>query len=344
MASIVDDIAKALGVSIATVSRALNDKPGVSNDLRERILAKAREMNYTPNLTARGLATSQTYSIGFFVREKRHLPSAKDPFYYEIQLGVEQAVAKTDYHLSVATLTDEVLARPQDFRFTRERRVDGIILAGPDIPSEFIMAVLRTHIPVVMVDNRLSQTPVNAVNCDDEGGAYHAARYLLSLGHTRIGIISGPERWPSNARRVSGYTRALAEAGITPCVVHADRTTIESGTQAFHDLYRQFPEMSALCAVNDSMAIGAIRAAQAQGLHVPNDLSVVGFDDIEWASLHTPPLTTIRIPKPQIGKEAARRLLAVLDDPDLLPTEMIVPVNLIERESVIAYQPRSERG
>lgn len=341
MASVVDEIAKALGVSNATVSRALNDKPGVGNDLRERILSKARELHYTPSHTARSLATSQTFTIGFFVC-KFELPSAKDPFYYEIQRGAEQAVAKTDYHLSVATLSEEMMARPQDFRFTREKRIDGMILAGPDISPDFIMAMLRTQIPVVLVDNKLSQTPVNAVNCDDEGGAYHAARYLLSLGHTRIGIIAGPQRWPSNARRVNGYQRALHEAGLQAQVVHVERTTIESGKQAYHALMQEHPELTAICAVNDSMAIGAIRAAQQDGKDVPRDLSVIGFDDIEWATLNTPPLTTMHIPKPQIGKEAARRLLAVFEDPDLLPSEMIVPVNLIERESVTAYRP--ERG
>lgn len=336
MASVIDELAKSLGVSSATISRALNDKPGVGSDLREKILAKAREINYTPSLTARALATSQTFGIGFFVREKADLPSAKDPFYYEIQRGVEAAVANSDYHVSIATLTDDILARPQDFRFTRERRVDGMILAGPDIPADFIMAMLRTQIPVVIVDNRLSQTPVNAVNSDDEGGAYSAAQYLLSLGHTAIGVISGPKHWPSNARRLNGYTRALAEAGLTPHVVHADRTTIESGSTAYHELQTRGAGITALCAVNDSMAIGAMRAAVKQGCRVPDDLSVIGFDDIEWAQMHVPPLTTMRIPKPQIGKEAARRLLTVLDDPELLPSEIILPVSLIERESVMA--------
>ena len=155
-------------------------------------------------------------------------------------------------------------------------------------------------------------------------------------------MIAGPQRWPSNARRVSGYQRALKESGLEAQVVHVERTTIESGKQAYHALIAEHPDVTAICAVNDSMAIGAIRAAQQDGRDVPNDLSVIGFDDIEWATLNTPPLTTMHIPKPQIGKEAARRLLAVLDDPDLLPSEMIVPVNLIERESVTAY--RNERG
>lgn len=333
MPSVVDEIAKSLGVSNATVSRALNDKPGVGSDLRERILAKARELNYTASYSARSLATSQTFTVGYFVT-KFDLPGDQDPFYYEIQRGVEQALAKTDYHLSVATLTRSTLERPQEFRFTRERRIDGMILAGPDIPAEFIMAMLRTQMPVVLVDNKLSQTQVNAVNCDDEGGAYLATRYLIDRGHRRIGMIAGPERWMSNARRSAGYVRACTEAGVDVCIVHADRTTIDSGQEAFRGLLAQYPDLTAVCAVNDSMAIGAIRAADALGIEVPADLSVTGFDDIEWAALNRPPLTTIRIPKPQLGKEAARRVLAILEDPELLPSEVIVPVHLVERESV----------
>src|SRR5690606_34324169 len=136
MASVVDEIAKALGVSNATVSRALNDKPGVGSDPRDRTLSKARELHYTPSHTAGSLATAPTVPIGLCLC-KFELPSAKDPFYYEIQRGAEQAVAKTDYHLSVATLTEETMARPQDFRFTREKRIDGMILAGPDISPDF---------------------------------------------------------------------------------------------------------------------------------------------------------------------------------------------------------------
>lgn len=333
MASIIDQIALTLGVSNATVSRALNDRPGVSTDLRERILAKARELDYTPSFTARGLATSRTFSIGYFVREKPGLSPQKDPFYYEIQHGIEDAVGDTPYHLLVATLTDAVIARPTEFRFTRERRIDSMILAGPDIATDFIMAMLKTGLPVVVVDNRLSQTPVNSVNCDDEGGAYMAARHLLELGHTCIGVLAGPERWASNARRVAGYRRAAEEAAAQAYVVHVGQTTIESGEEAYRKLMSKHADVTAVCAVNDSMAIGAIRAAKKGGRSVPQSLSVVGFDDIEWAALNDPPLTTVHIPKMQIGKEAGLRSLALLNDTNLLSTETTIPVRLVERAS-----------
>jgi LacI family transcriptional regulator len=333
MPTIIEQIAADLNVSSASVSRAINDRPGVGSALRERILQKARELNYTPSLTARGLATSQTFAIGFFVREKPGLPTLTDPFYGEILHGVEQAVSQTDYHVSVATLTDPILDAPQAFRFVRERRVDGMILAGPDIPTDFIVAMLHTELPVVLVDNRLDYSPVNCVNNDDETGAFLAARHLIEQGHTYIGVIAGPEEWASNARRVSGYYRALRSVGLPLNIIHVDRTTIESGAEAYHHLIDNYPDITGICAINDSMAIGAMRAAQADGKLIPTDLSIVGFDDIEWSALANPPLTTVGIAKRQMGREAANRMLTLLNDPEAQPTEVIVSVQLIQRES-----------
>ncbi len=333
MPSIIQQIAEALNVSSASVSRALNDKPGVGAELRQRILEKARELNYTPSVTARGLATAQTFALGFFVREKPGLAAQTDPFYGEILHGVEQVCARSAYHVAIATLTADILSKPSQFRFVREGRVDGMILAGPDIPGEFIMAMLHTGLPVVLVDNRLDYQPVNCVNCDDSGGAALAAEYLLNLGHRRIGILAGPQNWPSNTRRVRGYQQVIEQAGLSAHVVHMDRTTIDSGAEAYSRLMERHPEVTALCAVNDSMAIGAIQAAQAAGRRVPDDLSVIGFDNIEWARLNRPPLTTIDVPKHQIGKEAASRLLTLLNNDDLMPAEISVAVRLVERST-----------
>jgi LacI family transcriptional regulator len=333
--SIVDKIAKSLGVSGATVSRALNDRPGVSTELRQRIIAKAQELNYTPTLTARGLATAQTFNIGFFFHQKPNLPASADPFYTEILNSVQQVIARSEYHVSFETLTDETLNHPAEFRFVRERRIDAMILAGPDIPAGFITAMINSRLPVVLVDNRLDFSPVNCVNCDDETGAYHAARHLLQLGHTHIGVIAGPADWASTERRVWGYQRALGTHTVQPTVqlVHMSETTIESGREAYRQLSAAHPTITAICAVNDSMAIGAIREARAEGKSIPDDLSVVGFDDISWAELNDPPLTTIRIPRQQMGKEAAHRILMLLQDPELLASEVIVPVAMVERHS-----------
>jgi LacI family transcriptional regulator len=333
MTSIVNEIAKELGVSAATVSRALNDRPGVSIDLRERILAKARDLNYMPNMTARGLATSQTFNIGFFFLQKPGLPASADPFYAEILHSAGQVIARSDYHVAFETLSEDTINRPGDFRFIRERRIDAMILAGPDIPAGFITTMLNSKLPVVLVDNRLDFSPINCINSDDETGAYLAARHLLKCGHTQIGVIAGPVDWASTMRRVWGYERAAAEHGVELHTVHVRETTIDSGREAYRQLSEAHPDITAICAVNDSMAIGAIREARVQGKQVPDELSVVGFDDISWAELNDPPLTTVRIPRQQMGKEAAHRILMLLQDPDLLPSEIVVPVTMVERHS-----------
>jgi DNA-binding LacI/PurR family transcriptional regulator len=330
MTSIIDQIAKDLSVSNASVSRALNDRPGVGVELRERILQRARELKYTPSITARGLVKSQSFGIGFFVREKPGMSPYTDPFYGEILHGVEQTLANTDYHVTIGTLTRDILQAPLDFRFVRERRIDGMILAGPDIPADAIMTLLQSEIPLALVDNQLTHSRVNCVNSDDEGGAYLAASHLLKLNHRKIGALSGPEHWASNARRVAGYRCALAEQHLTLPIVHADRTTIESGEEAYRRLIAQHPDLTAICAVNDAMALGALRAAHESGR---DDLSIVGFDDVPLASLNDPPLTTIRVPKRQMGTEVAGRVLAMLDNPDLSPVEVLVSVELIVRSS-----------
>ncbi|MCZ2094695.1 MAG: substrate-binding domain-containing protein, partial [Anaerolineae bacterium] len=149
---------------------------------------------------------------------------------------------------------------------------------------------------------------------------------------------SGPEHWVSNARRVAGYRRALGEQGLALPIVYADRTTIESGEKSFRRLIEQYPDITAICAVNDAMALGAMRAAQEMGKTIPGDLSIVGFDDIPLASLNEPKLTTIRVPKRQMGAEVAQRTLSLLDHPDSFPVEVLVSVELVKRASTQLYE------
>lgn len=333
MSSIVKKIASELNISVASVSRALNDRPGVSHELRARILEKAHALNYAPSTVARGLATSQSFALGFFVRAKPGLSAYTDPFYGEILHGIEQELAQSPYHLTIASLTDDILAVPSAFRFIRERRIDGMLLAGPDIPSSFILEMVQSKLPIVLVDNQLDHFPIHTISSDDEEGTYQAAQYLMNLGHCRIGILSGPADWSSNRRRVQGYQRALDEAGLTLPIVHVGQTTIESGQQGFEQLIQEAPDLTAIGTVNDSMAFGVIRAARAAGRMTPDNLSVVGFDNISWAELNDPPLTTLDVPKHQIGAEAARRLIALLEAPDMAPTHLNIAVRLIERGS-----------
>jgi DNA-binding LacI/PurR family transcriptional regulator len=284
-------------------------------------------------MMGRGLATSQTFTLGFFVREKPDLSAQTDPFYGKVLHGVEQASAASEYHVAIGTLTNDILSAPGEFRFVRERRMDGMVLAGPDIPNDFIVAMQATKMPIVLVDNKLMHSPIDCVNTDDEAGGYSAAQHLIEGGHQQIGVISGPKHWHSNARRVRGMQQSLSEANLPLCIVHVERTTIESGETATTRLLNENPQMTGILAVNDAMAFGAIRAARRIGRRVPDDVSVVGFDNIDWAQLNDPPLTTVHVPKRQLGQEAAKRLLTLLSERDTSPIEVIVSTQLIVRQS-----------
>jgi DNA-binding LacI/PurR family transcriptional regulator len=323
-------IAEAVGVSTASVSRALNDQPGVSDGVRQEILETAQRMGYAPHLPARGLVTAKTHTIAFVI-PKTKLSAAADPFYPLIVEGAESYLSDYDYHVLLTTLDRETMAQPERLSVLNGNRVDGLILAGPQIPASFVLRVIARGLPVVLVDNSLSQTPVNCVLNDDEGGAYAAARHLLERNHRRILFLSGPPTWISNQERIRGYRRAMRQWESEALILHGEETTIESGEALLPQALERWPEITAVCAANDSMAIGAMRAAAQLGQRVPGDLCVVGFDDISWARLCNPPLTTVHVFKHRMGALAAQRLLEVIREPENPPTKTLVATELVQR-------------
>ncbi|MEO8288192.1 MAG: LacI family DNA-binding transcriptional regulator [Chloroflexota bacterium] len=306
----IKDIAKQLGISPATVSRALNDKPGVSANLRQRVLAVAAELSFTPNLAARSLVGAATLTAAFMVHQQG-FPVASDPFYFVILRGVERALAEAGYHVVLATVGDGAI-QADHLRVIRERRVDGAILAGPDIPPALIMSLVQTGMPLVLVDNALERTALNCVLCDNREGARFAVEHLLWHGHRRVAFAGGPISWLSTRERGDGYREAMRERGLETVAVHEDATTVQTGVHAGHALLDLEERPDAIFAVNDAMALGVIRAARERGLRVPEDLAVVGFDDISMAESSHPTLTTVRIAKELMGEIAARRLLELV--------------------------------
>jgi DNA-binding LacI/PurR family transcriptional regulator len=247
--------------------------------------------------------------------------------------GAEAYLSQHNYHILLATLDDQTMARPQEFSTLSPRRVDGLILAGPDISAKFILHLVTTGIPLVLVDNCLSQTVVNCVLNDDEGGTYAATRHLMEHGHSRIAFLSGPQEWVSNRERARGYQRAMEEANLEPLILHGAETTIASGQEMMEQALERWPELTAVSAANDSVAIGAIRAAARLGRRTPDDLAVVGFDDISWAQMNDPPLTTVHVFKQRMGQLAAQLLLDCIQNPNTTPVKTLVSTDLVLRES-----------
>ena len=332
----IKEIAERLGISPATVSRALNDKPGVSDSLRQRVLAVAAEVNFAPNLVARSLVGAGTLSVAFMVHQQA-FPVASDPFYFVILRGVERALAQDGYHVVLTTVGDGAM-QADHLRAVRERRVDGAILAGPDIPSALTLSLVQRGLPIVLVDNALERTALDCVLCDNREGARSAVEHLLWHGYTRIAFAGGPTSWLSTRRRGEGYAEAMREKGLEPLLVHESETTVLTGLHAGHHLLDLDERPQAVFAVNDAMALGIIRAAREEGLRVPEDLAVVGFDDISMAESSHPTLTTVRIAKEMMGEIAARRLLELLragreGQRTEMPVKSIVGTTLVIRAS-----------
>jgi DNA-binding LacI/PurR family transcriptional regulator len=325
-------IANQVGVSIATVSRTLNDLPGVNPDVRDQILKTASELGYTPNLAARGLATSITQTVGFVVHQSRQA-DFDDPFYPEIMEGAEAYLSQHEYHILLATVDDYTLSHPQDYPLINKGLVDGLILAGPEISPFFTLSLLSANLPLILVDNILTQTSVNCVLNDDAGGSYVSARHLMDHGRLCIAFLSGPKDWVSSRERWRGYTQAMSEAGLEPRVLFGNETTIQSGEELMAQALDRWPDVEAVCAVNDSVAIGAIRAASRLGRKVPEDLAVIGFDDVSWAKLNQPPLSTVHVYKRRVGQLAAQHLLESIKSPGTPPAKVIVSTGLVLRAS-----------
>ena len=313
--SLVDIAAKA-GVSIASASRALNGKSGVKPETRDRILAVARELQYSASMTGRGLATSRTQTI-CYVMNQLYDPVEEDPFYPVITRGVEAELSSKGYHLLLTTARSEQLKSVANFKPVTEGRVDGVILVGPDISPRFIIELKHQGIPVLLIDNNLPTLPIDTVNNDNLQGGQLATTHLIEHGHSTIVALLGPQSWFSSMRRGQGYQLTMQQANLTPHIFYAESgTTIETGKELMCQALDALPNLTAVFAANDAMAVGAMRMLAQRKLRVPDDIAVIGFDDTLYSALSEPPLSTIRVFKRELGKLAANRILAMLEDID----------------------------
>ena len=339
------DIAGQLGVSPATVSRALNGKSGVSDEVRAQIMAEAARLHFTPNGAARSLATTKTENIGFAIYQP---PLATDqffgPFYSRIMFGAEQELQDHNYHLLVTTLTDKHIAHPEHWSVARSHRVDGLIIASPWVPLRFILAIVAQELPVVLVDNAVSPSTIDSVVGDDRGGARRIAEHVLGHGHQRIAVIAGPKEWVSYAERCGGFAEAFRKARVKPVVtLHADATTHDTGYALTQQALKFQP--TAILAINDAMALGALDAVQEAGMSVPKDIAITGFDDIEPAQLSSVPLTTVHLPKRTLGRVAVRQLLDRIAEPGIAHQRAQLETSLVIRQSCgCSPLPAAARG
>jgi LacI family transcriptional regulator len=302
------DVAREAGVSAQTVSRALNNKGEISAETRVRVLEIVERLGYRPNTLARGLVTQKTSTLGLVV------PDIANPFFSEVARGAEDAAYQAGYSMLLCNAMEDPAREVEALRTLEAQRVDGIILCSSRL-SEGEFGAMMARLPTVILVNRESSgNDLKSVCIDDEAGARCATQHLLHTKHRSIAFLAGPPASHSGLRRAQGYQRALSEAGMPFDSALSVRCTphLEGGYNAARQLLACRPEIDAFLCYNDLVAVGALQACAAQGRRVPEDIAVVGCDDILLAGLVTPPLTTLRSDKRTLGAEAVRLLLRKL--------------------------------
>ncbi len=322
----IKDIAKAAGVSHSTVSRALSDSPLVAEATRHRIRRIAHKFGFSPNAIARGLVTRQTRAVGVVVTR------ITDPFAGEVVRGIEDIAVENGYRVFLTMSHADREREINLVKTLRESRVDGIIVAASRVGTLYKPLLTKIGVPIVLINSQQQGRYMHSVSVDNALGAETAARFLISQGHRVIAYLGGPNDHSSQHERLSGFRRALAQAHLPfdPSLVQTGTGQIDGGEQVARFLTRS-PAPTAFCCYNDMTAIGALAALKRCGRRVPDDISLVGFDDIEFASYVDPPLTTIRQPKDEMGRLAMRMLLDLLQGKPI--TNIMVTGELIVRES-----------
>ncbi|MBO8130952.1 MAG: LacI family DNA-binding transcriptional regulator [Candidatus Marinimicrobia bacterium] len=324
----IKDIAKLANVSISTVSKALNDRRDIGRETKEKIIKIAKELKYDHH-RLRKLEAEKTNNIGvIFCREGR--PLSNNPFYSRVLEGIEGEIVINNYNLILQLIPDpETNKLP---KMIRDNQVDGIIVVG--VFNELFTNIIRNSIiPAVFVDPKVYLDKETQVLIDNEHGGFIATRYLINKGHKRIAFVSGQLERLSFNQRYIGYKKALDFYGIEFDENLVKTGGLERGYEHTISLLENENPPTAIFYANDLNAIYGYKAIKDKGLKIPDDVSVMGFDDIDMAKFSNPPLTTVRVYKEEMGSIAVRQLLNVISGKSYRGVTTIVPVKLIERQS-----------
>jgi len=299
------DVARESRVSVFTVSAVVNNKTHVGNKLRERVEAAIRKLNYRPNLLARSLAKQKTHTIGMIV------PDIANPFFPMVVRGVEDAAQKRGYNLLLCNSDDTQVREESALELLLSKRVDGILLTKAicDISPSLRQMIEEMKIPIVLVMRTFPKISKDAVITDDYQGAYEAVCHLARAGRSRIGLMGGPMKVSNGKARWQGFHDALKVNGLSydPSLVIEGDYRMESGYRGGHLLLSHRPD--GVYVANYLMTVGLLKAAEEMGLQCPEDFGLVSFDDYPWLGIFRPKLTTVELPKYQLGLEAADLLL-----------------------------------
>jgi LacI family transcriptional regulator len=332
------EVARLAEVHPGTVSRALNPQTRglVNNETAARVLAAADQLGYRPNSMARGLKTSRSLTVGVLI------PDLTNPLFPPIVRGIDDRLT-VDGYTPLLVNTDSDPARERaSIEAMLARRVDGFIAATARLDVEPLAEAIARGLPLVLVNRTFEDGSISACTVDDRHGSELAVRHVVDLGHERIGYVAGPQNVSTGHRRYLGFVAAMDEAGLAAPperVAFTGAFTEEEGAGACAALLRAAPGVTAIITANDRLAIGCYDTLSGLGLNCPDDISVVGFNDMLFIDRLRPPLTSVRVPQREVGFAAADMLLAQLNDQDIKPRELLLAPSMVVRGSTAPPAP-----
>jgi DNA-binding LacI/PurR family transcriptional regulator len=334
MPATIKEIAKIANVDKSTVSRALNDSPLIPAQTKEKIISIARELNYTPNSLARGLVSHKSETLGIILPEIFFL---QGPFFSEVLKGIEQISIKNGYNILIASETGKAKDNIFPFNLIRAKKIDGMLMINEQYRIKNLPQLKKEKFPFIVLNRYIKDPDINCVSSDNIQGGFLAANHLIKMGHRRIAAITGSLKLAASHERLEGYRLALLEGNIPydKNIIKEGlfEKSVESGIECTTQLLENGPPPTAIFAFSDEIAMGVIQTVRSKGLRVPEDIAVVGYDNIEYSAHLNPPLTTISQHPFTIGATSCQMLLDILNEKKPSENHVRVPVNLIVRES-----------
>ncbi len=328
MKATIKDVAREAGVSISTVSYAINGNDRISDETRQHVLAVAKQLNYVANGNAKMLKQKKTRAIGLFFN------SWFGPIYSEIVRGIEQGVHAKGYDLLACSLYGA--ENSTAYKYLRDQMVDGAIILTHSFDDQFLQSVASSDLPLVVLDREIRAPHIYSILIDNFGGAFTATQALIKSGCEEVYFFSGPADSYDNQKRQEGYIAALgfSKIPINPDFIITSDFTEEGGFEQMTNLLKSGVVPRGIFAGNDEMALGIIRAARHYGLLIPDDLKLIGFDNIREAALAHPPLTTVTHHKREMGLLAANTLFSAMANDETTDMLKIIPTTLITRDTI----------
>jgi len=327
------DVAKRAGVSTQTVSNVLNNRPVTREATRMRVREAIRELGYEPDAMARALRLRRSRTLGLLIEDDSRL-ALRDPLHALLLTGMVDRARQRDHTVAVIVTAPSQTERQLE-QLARQGWLDGVVLSlqgGEGEREGFAERLSGSELPMVAFEQRMRIPGLCTVMADNEGGAARICKLLLQLGHRRLAFLTGAVRWPAPERRLAGFREAAAASNLDVAVLRAPSWTVESARSVVRNLLEPTDRPTAVCAANDVLAVGAVQAALDLNLDVPADLSVVGFDDFDFAALVRPALTTVRLDATAMGEWAADVLIDLAEGGEARP-DLVLATELIVRDS-----------